>query len=105
MGTVKAASLIFIFVHGEAITYANEGKSGFIYNLAKELISCLSRTNVRVFHENLDRILNSHLLTFKAQITASRMHSSSAETFCSVIDSADPDQTAPIQIRLLLGAV
>ena len=33
--TVKAATLILIFVCGSAISSAKEGKSGFIYNLGK----------------------------------------------------------------------
>ena len=33
--TVKAATLIFIFGCGSAISSAKEGKSGFIYNLVK----------------------------------------------------------------------
>ena len=33
--TVKAATLIFISACGSAISSANEGKSGFIYNLVK----------------------------------------------------------------------
>ena len=33
--TVKAATLIFIFGRGSAISFAKEGKSGFIYNLVK----------------------------------------------------------------------
>ena len=33
--TVKAATLIFISGCGPAISSANEGKSGFIYNLVK----------------------------------------------------------------------
>ena len=33
--TVKAATLIFIYGRGSAISSANEGKSGFIYNLVK----------------------------------------------------------------------
>ena len=33
--TVKAATLIFISRRGSAISYAKEGKSGFIYNLVK----------------------------------------------------------------------
>ena len=33
--TVKAASLIFISGRGSAISSAEEGKSGFIYNLVK----------------------------------------------------------------------
>ena len=33
--TVKAATLIFISGCGSAISYASEGKSGFIHNLVK----------------------------------------------------------------------
>ena len=33
--TVKAATLIFIFGRGSAISSAKEGESGFIYNLVK----------------------------------------------------------------------
>ena len=33
--TVKAATLIFISECGSAISFAKEGKSGFIYNLVK----------------------------------------------------------------------
>ena len=33
--TVKAATLIFISGCGSSISYAKEGKSGFIYNLVK----------------------------------------------------------------------
>ena len=50
--TVKAASLIFISGCGLAISSANEGKSGFIYNLVKSKISFLSRANVCAFHES-----------------------------------------------------
>ena len=53
--TVKAATLIFISGCGSAISSAKEGKSGFIYNLV-ELISFLSRANVRAFHKNPNRI-------------------------------------------------
>ena len=53
--TVKAATLLFISGCGSAISSAKEGKSGFIYNLV-ELISFLSRANVRAFHENPNRI-------------------------------------------------
>ena len=35
--TVKAATLIFIYGCGSAISSAKEGKSGFIYNLVKSL--------------------------------------------------------------------
>ena len=52
--TVKAATLIFIFGRGSAISSAKEEESGFIYNLV-ELISFLSRANVRAFHENPNR--------------------------------------------------
>ena len=48
--TVKAATLIFISGRGSAISSPKEGKSGFIYNLVKELISFLGRGNVRAFH-------------------------------------------------------
>ena len=33
--TVKAVTLIFIYGRGSAISSAEEGKSGFIYNLVK----------------------------------------------------------------------
>ena len=33
--TVKAATLVFIFGRGSAISSAKEGKSGSIYNLVK----------------------------------------------------------------------
>ena len=52
---VKAATLIFISGCGSAISYAKEGTSGFIYNLV-ELISFLSRANVRAFHVNPNRL-------------------------------------------------
>ena len=53
--TVKAATLIFISGRGSPILSAKEGKSGFIYNLVN-LISFLSRANVRAFHETPNRI-------------------------------------------------
>ena len=49
------ATLIFISGWGSAISSAKEGKSGFIYNLV-ELISFLSRANVRAFRENPNRM-------------------------------------------------
>ena len=49
---VKAATLIFISGRCSAISSPKEGKSGFIYNFVKELISFLGRGNVRAFHEN-----------------------------------------------------
>ena len=39
--TVKAATLIFISGRGSAISSPKEGKSGFIYNLVKELLRFL----------------------------------------------------------------
>ena len=57
--TVKAATLIFISGRGSAISSAKEGKSCFIYNLVKNVSG---RANVRVFHENSNRILTE--LTF-----------------------------------------
>ena len=61
---VKAATFIFMSGCGSAISFAKDGKSGFIYNFKfrKELISFLSRANVRAFHEipNRIQVLNSH---------------------------------------------
>ena len=37
--TVKAATIIFISGRASAISFSKEGKSGFIYNFGKELIS------------------------------------------------------------------
>ena len=54
--TVKAATLIFISCRGSAISSAKQGKSGSIYDLMKEIISCLGRASVRAFHENPSRI-------------------------------------------------
>ena len=54
--TVKAVTLIFIPGQGTAISSAKEGKSGFIYNFRKELISFLGRANVCAFHESPDCI-------------------------------------------------
>ena len=50
--TVKAATLIFISGCGLAISSAKQGKSGSVYNL----VSYLSRANVRAFHETPNRI-------------------------------------------------
>ena len=53
--TVKAATLIFISGRGLAISSAKQGKSGSIYYLVKNFkISCLGRTNVCAFRENLN---------------------------------------------------
>ena len=57
--TVKAATFIFIFGRGSTISFAKQGKSGFIYK-----ISWLDRANVRVFHENPNRI-NTELTIIK----------------------------------------
>ena len=54
--TVKAATLIFISGRGSAISSAEQGKSGSIYNLVKNNLVVLGRTNVRAFHENPNRI-------------------------------------------------
>ena len=54
--TVKAATLIFISGRSSAILSAKDGKSGSIYNLVKNKISCLGRANVRAFHEIPNRI-------------------------------------------------
>ena len=53
-----AATLIFISGCGSAISPAEEGKSGFVYNLEKRKKSFLSRANVHAFHENPNRIHN-----------------------------------------------
>ena len=61
--TVKAATLIFISECGSDIPSAKKGKSCFIYTIwyrGIESISVLSRANVRVLHENPNRI-NSEL--------------------------------------------
>ena len=58
---VKAATLIFISGRASAISSVKKGKSGFIYNLVKELISFLSHANVHVFHENPNRIHTAHI--------------------------------------------
>ena len=56
--TVKAATLKLIPGRGSAVSSAEEGKSGFIYNWVKSypVISFLGRANVRAFHENPNRI-------------------------------------------------
>ena len=50
--TVKAAASIFIPCRGSAISSA----SGSIYDLVKEIRSCLDRASVRALHENPNRI-------------------------------------------------
>ena len=49
--TVKAATLIFISGRGSAISPAKLGQSGLF-----EVIRCLDRAHVHVFHENPNRI-------------------------------------------------
>ena len=95
--TVKAAALIFISGLGSAISSAKEGISGFIYNLV-ELISFLSCANVGAIHENPNRIyvLNSHLLTLKAQNHKMYLFMSSTKIF------QPRRQTVWTQIRLHL---
>ena len=46
-----AATLVFISGRGSAISSAQEGKS-----FGKDLIICLSRAKVHIFHENRDCI-------------------------------------------------
>ena len=69
--TVKAATLIFIFGRGSAISSAKEGKSGFIYKK-----TCVHFMKVLTVYT-----LTSHVLTRKAHITKSRMCLLPAETF------------------------
>ena len=65
--TVKAATLIFISVHGLAISSAKEGKSGFIYNLVESYSAFWATQACRHFIKILTiYTLNSHLLTLKA---------------------------------------
>ena len=61
--TVKAATLIFIYGCGSAISSAKEGKSGFIYNLVKSKAAqmCMHFIYILTVYT-----LNSHLLTLKA---------------------------------------
>ena len=56
--SVKVVTLIFVHVYGcgSAISSAKQGKSGYIYNLVKNKISCFGRAKVRAFHENPNRI-------------------------------------------------
>ena len=78
--TVKAATLIFIYGRGSSISSANEGKSGFIYNLFKEIISCLSGQTCAYFMQiGTIYTLNSHLFTLKGHITKICMVLSSVE--------------------------
>ena len=49
--TVNTATLIFIYRRGLAISFAKQGKSGYIYNLVK-----MGRASVRAFHENPNRL-------------------------------------------------
>ena len=80
--TVKAATLIFISGRGSAISSANEGKICFIYNLVKEMISCLNAQTCAYFMKIVTvYTLNSHLFTHKSHITKSRMVLLSVEIF------------------------
>ena len=55
---------------GSAHSSANEGKSGFIYNLVKEIISCLSAQTCTYFMKIMTvYTLNSDIFTLKAHIT------------------------------------
>ena len=83
LATVKAANLIFISGCGLAVLSANEGKSGFIHNLVKEIISCLSAQTCAYFME----IMTAYtLLTFIHPLSAyakSRM-------FCRLLNILKP---------------
>ena len=84
--TVKVATKIFISGCGSAISSAEEGKSGFIYNLVR-VNKLFSRANVHAFHEKPDRIsLASHVLTLNGCITKRRMFLLSTETFWSLFN-------------------
>ena len=71
--TVKAATLVFIFGHGSAISSAKEGKT-----FGKALISFWGVHFIKVL---TIYTLTSHALTLKAHATKSRMFLLSAETF------------------------
>ena len=65
--TVKAAAVIFISGCGSAISSSKEGKSGFIYNFCKELISFLAAQTCVHFMKILTKnTRNSHFLTLTA---------------------------------------
>ena len=65
--TVKAATLIFIPWRRSAISSANEGKSGFIYNLVKnKYVVWAAQTCVHFMQILTVNTLNSHLLILKA---------------------------------------
>ena len=96
--TVKAATLIFIFGHGSAISSAKEGKSGFIYNLVKSKSAFwAAQTCVHFMKVLIVYTLNSHLLTLKA-------HNHKMYVFCCPLKYLKPyKQTVwTHQIRLLL---
>ena len=60
---------------GSAISSTNEGKSGFIYNLVKEILSCLSAQTCAYFMKIMSvYTLNSDIFTLKAHITSSVIH-------------------------------
>ena len=95
--TVKAATLIFISGRGSAISSAKEGKSCFIYNLVKELISFWAAQTCVHFMKILTvYTLNSQFLTLTAH-SHKYMFLLSTEIFeASQTNSVDPDQTAPV---------
>ena len=65
--TVKAATLIIISGHGSAISSANEGNSGSIYNLVNnKLVVWAAQTWVHFMKIPTVYTLNSHLITLKA---------------------------------------
>ena len=80
--TVKAATLIFIYGRGLAISSAEEGKSGFIYNLVKSLYALeAAHTCVHFMKVLTIYTLTLHVWTLKAHIRKSHMFLLSAEMF------------------------
>ena len=76
------------------LSSANEGKSGFIYSLVKEIISCLSVQTCAYFMKIL---ANSQLCNLKAHITKSRMIFRLLKYLkASLTNSEDQDQTAHV---------
>ena len=85
-----AVTLIFIFGRGSARREIS------FYLFGREIISCLSRANVRALHEIPDRIhteLTLILLTLKVHI----LFKSAALFKASPTNSVDPDQTASVR--------
>ena len=83
-------------MRGSAISSANEGKSGFIYNLVKSLSTFWAAQTCVHFMKILTvYTLNSHFLTLKAHNHKMYVLSSTKILEASQTNSVDPDQTAP----------